>query len=246
MDPREEKKKRERLHLEQFCRVSGVLSSSILIDSDRPDFLTKHGDRTLGIEHGRFSFFLDAAKRRAGEVERARVVARAREIAEEKGVPPLVVWFLFEADFRSSKRECESTAQAVAKAVASNVPLVGGRVDFERAFPRHPVLPAALAHLHIARIAGRRSHDWSAPEAGMCPVEFREALQAMVSAKSARLGDYRRTCDACWLLLVAEGDAPSSYAEAGDETRLARYLFEFERTFFMEAFSGNWFELGRA
>ena len=74
-------------------------------------------------------------------------------------------------------------------------------------------------------------------------MDFIPELQRIIDEKNSKQGRYRQRCDECWLLIVASGGRPSGLFEPSAETKNHLYHSLFERTYFIEAFSGAVIEL---
>jgi hypothetical protein len=77
------------------------------------------------------------------------------------------------------------------------------------------------------------------------PYDFRDTLRRELDEKRAKLPIYLDRCDQCWPLVGATGDVPSSFVDLEGGTASAYFDFAFERTFFLDAFRGQAFELKR-
>lgn len=208
-----------------------------------PDFvIDSEGGETVGIEvtelyQGEASG--SPAKRQ--ESERAGVVAAARRQSEEAGVPPVNVAVYFGDYLPLVKADRATVTSGIASLVSKHLPAPDETVTIENRFDGE--FPDCVAGIRISRLSALTSYNWSVPAAGYVHLNSVGELQRRISEKAHRYAAYQIACGRCWLLIVAEGFAPSSLFEASDATRVHVYESPFERTFFLEAFSARWFEL---
>lgn len=77
-------------------------------------------------------------------------------------------------------------------------------------------------------------HRWEVMEPGVVSVGFVPELQRAITKKNQKIQEYLKTCDQCWLLLVADRTKADQKFAFTQEMQDKVYESEFERTLFME------------
>jgi hypothetical protein len=202
---------------------------------DEPDFLVFTPSGVLGVELRqvfRPSSSKSGPAMQALESIRKDVVAEAQKDCELRGLPPLLVDVRFAHHGHLQGARRRDLAHELAGLVAQRVPPEASRVVVERR-PFVRELPPEVYELSIARLPPHRSHRWTILEAGMVEEDTRALFQQAMSEKALLFGSYRRRCDRCWLLLVAEALRPSSFIEPDEASIHHHYESPFERTYFL-------------
>lgn len=212
-------------------------------ESPEPDFVVESDTGgTIGIEvtelyHDEAS----GSSSKLQESERLGLIHAACRQVEKAGVEPLDVAVYFAPDVAITKRDRSALAARLVALVSQHRPPSEGTVTLDNHFDG--LIPDSMLGIRISRLAELTRHHWSAPMAEYLRPDFVEGLQARITAKVDRLKLYHRACGRCWLLVVVDGFGTSSLFDVGGSTLSHAYESPFERTFFLEAFSGRCFEL---
>lgn len=231
-------RREEQSHLELFrTMVTDFPEGVIDKDGERPDWVVHSPSGRVGIEHTRFHQF--APPLVAREVARDRVMHLAQAEASTRGCPPLAVFAQFRADADIAQFGMNVLASAIANAVMSNIPDVGGHIKVQRP-------PAPLLYLAVIRRQGLTRSYWQSDKVGIVTYDFSARLNGILDSKHKQYHKYLKRCDSCWLVVVAEGDSPSSFVEMDGPTIHKVFRFSFARCFFVEMVTRRMFELRRA
>lgn len=229
--------------VEQMRRTLGGVPAGRIEPTEEPDVCLISGDYRIGIEVTELhqSTPLGHAPRRLQESERVGIVRRAQVLIEASAMPAADVAVHFKDSVSITKDDRERIVKELVELVATHLPDGEGSTTVELSRQCN-----SLPWVHSVRIF-RSSiltrHHWSVPQAGWVQMDFSSELQVAIRGKSARYARYRLHCDECWLLVVASGGRPSGLFEPSDKTRNHVYNSPFEKTFFMEAFSGKVIDL---
>lgn len=208
-----------------------------------PDFVVESAPgETVGIEVT--ELYHDEASGSSSKVqesERIGVVRAACRQLEEAGVGPLNVAVHFVSQTAITKRHRAALSSRIASLVTEHAPTFEGTVTIENRFDGS--FPESVLAIRVSRIPVLTRHHWSVPMTGYLRPDFVDDLQARITAKAGRHKSYRRASERCWFLVVASGFGPSSLFDPSGPTLSHVYESPFERTFFLEAFSGRRFEL---
>ncbi len=208
-----------------------------------PDFVVESGPgETIGIEVT--ELYHDEASGssfRVQESEQIGVVRAACSQLEEAGVEPLNVAVHFASQTNITKRHRAALSSRIASLVSERVPTSEGTAMLLNGFDGS--FPESVLAIRVSRVSVSARHHWSVPMSGYLRPDFVDDLQARITAKARRHKSYRRAIERCWLLVVANGFAPSSLFDPSGPALSHVYESPFERTFFLEAFSGRRFEL---
>jgi hypothetical protein len=232
------KRERERIHLEAFRAAYPDFPSGVIQYAGRPDFTVALGSgQKLGIEH---TEFLRESDDRTGSALRMResrqdkVVRKAREAYERRGLPlvdVLLHWAPYD-DIVPSR--LSPLAEEIAEAVVAQAP-GDGRIELESTgMPDSPV-PAEVSILRIQRLAQMTKSHWNSARSDYVPNVTTAEVQRVLARKEANLLEYRKACARVWLLIVADGLAPSSLGEVED-LRKERFASSFDDVFFFRFF----------
>ncbi len=97
-------------------------------------------------------------------------------------------------------------------------------------------------------ISLRRVHEstgvlWSVTHSGSVPDVTPEHIQARIEDKHAKLAAYRSRCTQVWLIIVADGFAPSGHFHLPAHTAEHTYESDCDRVFYYHAFYNEIAEL---
>jgi hypothetical protein len=229
------KKQVEARCLDVLRHEIGDFPSGTLAESESPDFLISTPHDTLGIEVTRI---FQASRQgepllQSQESERQRIVQQAKQLCT--GLPAVTVSVHFGAYPSVAKADRHSLSHKIAKFVSSHVPREGEFIAVKNSFDSTE-LPDQVAFIHILGLPQQYEHSWTVPTAGFLQTNFIAELQSVLDEKGQLVSEYLRKCNRCWLLIVADGRAPSSLFEPSAETRHHMYRSSFERAFYLESF----------
>jgi hypothetical protein len=198
-------------------------------DERKPDFTGYHEGKTLGIEITEINIpgKIDGRSLPELEVAKQRIVDRARDEAIKCGLPAVRVRVTFRRAIPKGKEAF--LTETLFQMVSCHRPPLDHAVELDG----KNGLPNEFLRLGI-RNCGKK-HDWAYIEAGVVQSEFSSRVQEIIDTKSDKIAQYLQHCRACWLIIAALGDRPSSFYEIGDQVRTTRYKSGFERVFFL-----NW------
>ena len=242
----QKKKQREAALFQRLSNVYPVPEGSVEHD-DRPDFrihTTAHG--VLGIELTELfqESQLNGRPQQAQESDIDALVGAARDRCIADGVAPAVVSVFLSPALHIPKTHRGSLAVELSRLVASRMPDAAddAYVRVENHW-NDPEVPDWIHSVNIARLPGLSKHQWSAPAAGWVQTDCIDTIQSRLDAKAEEYDAYRRHCDACWVLIVADGFRPSSLFRPSPETLEHRYASPFQKVLLMEGFSRSVNEL---
>jgi hypothetical protein len=88
-----------------------------------------------------------------------------------------------------------------------------------------------------------QNHRWYEIKASWVNRNFVSELQACIDRKSDKYYDYRKNCTGCWLLIVTNKNKDSQAFEITREILQNKYGSRFERSFYLEVFFKELYEL---
>jgi hypothetical protein len=229
-------KEREQQYVEQIREFVPDFPDGSLLPGETPDFRVDLGGEILGIEVTE----VPNQRRRAVESEWDSILRDAETLAG-RSLPHLDVAVSFDASHHIRKPDRGRIGKALVSAVAAHLPPHGEQTQIRNSW--RGALPDAVRMIHVARYDRLTGHCWTPLDGGMVTTDCRSEIQNAVDRKQRRLPACLEKCRRCWLLIVASGNAPSSFLDPDVSTRLARFSSEFDRAFFLNAFSSRWFEL---
>jgi hypothetical protein len=241
------KRQHESRHFKLFRRLLPDLPAGEVWHEDSPDFRVLTKDRILGIEHRLLfkSSGNDQAPAQAIEQQADEVAAIAQEHAELSGLPPVHVSLFFELCGPLKKQERLELGRVLARFVGKHIPEKNGliRLEYSDRVEGHP---PKVDLILVARNEHLDRHYWHPVQAAWVQSDIRALLQTAIDEKITKLESYQKNCDECWLLIVADGDKPSSALQANDTSLAHQYKSPFERTYFMRCVIGQLHRLDTA
>ena len=238
-----DKKKTERQFLELVRRNVDDFprGEPDLEHKEKPDFLFCSRNPALGIEVTRI--YQDAPdgapSLQSQEREWDLIVQAAQRLAEDDSLPPLLVDVYFSKQQPLGKRDRSPTASALFWLIKKHGPSTEGHTTLENLGQLSPEFPNAVEALSIWNFRPLTSHLWQVGDAGIVSEEFAPKLQSAINGKHAKLPAYRKKCQECWLIVVADWRGPSGFFEISDKVSHHVFDSQFERVYFLEAFSGD-------
>jgi hypothetical protein len=200
-----------------------------------PDFTRMTSRGLVGIEHTRL--IVSSAVHRAREALLECIIKRARQIAESHGAPALLV-FLDPRDVAVLRKSSISKiADRLARLILDNIPDIDSAVELTLHDPRSGAGSSPIADVSVHRPDCITCASWQCLQVAVVAEDVRSLLQFTLDTKDDKLEGYLSICQECWLLIVAEGQRPSGFAEPNGLSRANEYEFRFARAFFVA--SGN-------
>jgi len=199
-------------------------------DPPEPDFHITSHKAPIGLELTRF--FPLGENRKRQESEQDHIVALAREIYAGRGLPVLNVRVNWDYSYLPTKRDRGSIPESLAAIVSDNAPSIGGQIKIDLCDEPMPVLPPGVNSVDIDRMFDYEFHLWQSPRYEFVPDIHSDEIQSVIDLKSKKFSKYNGPCDEIWLLIVAEGFAPSSFGRPTDELKAHKYQGRFQRAFF--------------
>lgn len=167
----------------------------------------------------------------------------AREHAELRGLPPAHVSIFFNLRKPLNHDERLDLGRRIAGLVVQQFPREEeGFVELD-SLESGDLFPLEVDRLHIHRHSALDVHHWHTVDAGWVLRDCMDILQTAITSKAIRHPTYMRSCDECWLLIVAEGSSPSCAIRPNEESLVYEYSSPFERTYFMRCVDRKLFRL---
>lgn len=230
----------EQFYLEALIREVPDFPTGQVVNHERPDFLIKSTKRIIGIEITRIYQRHQTGRKpgQAVESEQRSLLWMACRYYERMNLPPVQVNVIFsQGDF--AKKVRPQLARELARIVAENLPLENDWRSLKQDFKHQPILPEGVYDMSITRYESITKNLWARGGAGFVQEDCVECLQQTISEKEAELAEYKKNCDSCWLLIVADGSGESSFIKPSEQSLRHHYTTEFERVYFLSAFSPN-------
>lgn len=198
-----------------------------------PDFLIAAPGRTIGIEHRELLKAREAGQRqRAHEQDADHVLRMTQELAELRALPVAHVTVLFAQDDPIPKRSRLALAKALVQATHDHLPDDKSHVRIE-CWRLQELRGVESMHIYRDdRFKGSRR--WFAARAGWVVSDCVQLIQDAIDNKAGKYSGYRKHCDACWLLLVADSFRPSATIHPDERSLAHEYNSPFERTYFLD------------
>lgn len=232
----------EKWQIKRFLELLELVPDAEIEYSDRPDALVSWDGRVIGIEHTRLLRPCEeGSDLRAFEAITGRIVERAQDLAEDRGVKPLYVFVHFDERVRLFSRDIETNAQAIAEIVCQHEPPNESGVIVEKwRFQLYGLsFPSSVKHIRIDHQEAWHGPLWQVPWSAGLPPLTHSFVQDRIREKEKRLPVYRRSCDQVWLLLVVEGFAPSGTWDLRSFDYDQPIPATFDRLFLYDQFSAD-------
>ena len=217
--------------LERFLEAIDLPADIIEDDREAPDFVIKHAARTIGIEvtelyiqDGANPSSMQANERAAREIVFA-AWAEYRALSDR----PFLVRVTFRDQLPRNLNRAE-VAREIAGLVLGMSPVVWQSASWPH--PDADWIPLMDAVIGI-RVTGVPTEAlWSPSGSGWVADANAKVLQARVDAKAPRLPRYRSRVDEVWLLIVADGSAPSQFFDPPSAEQARSVVSPFDQTWF--------------
>jgi hypothetical protein len=210
-----------------------------LVSHEEPDFLIGREGEKLGIE---MTLFIRGEGQhgsvlRQYEATQKRLADMAKKEFEQTSSIALCVHLHW---LRSQPRRAEAVtiASELAKIVSQNIPTeiyATTTIDLNE-YNHFDLIGKYITRISIMRLKSTSKSLWSSIEAGFVGVNTSD-IQAIISAKSAKVGAYIKHCDRVWLVIVADGTHISSSVELDKAVVAHKFPSRFEKVLFYDVFS---------
>ena len=217
-----------------------------LIDSERPDFIFNIEGTRTGIEVTRIfkDDKIEGVPLHCLESERDSIVNIAKKkYTELNKYPALDVAVFFGTYPRISKSQRYDLAEKLADLIINNLPDTNSTIRIKNDFQDLNKFPEYIDQVRISNFSFISENHWQVPVAGIVQKTFINELQKVLDKKNKKLLSYKENCEECWLLVVADSYFPSSFFEPDDETISNKYKCDFEKSFCMWDWYGEYFEI---
>jgi len=236
------KKFREKFHFNVFKRLFKEFPlDDIETDISRPDFIVKLQNGSLGIEHTEL-FKNDFAKlglsSRARYGNQEKIIKKARIQCEKNVVPPIWVRVRFSGSNENYNRnDIERISESLASCIENHVSEAKSKIIL-KSDDLHKVLPEVSRIDVISRFINGTEwlseHRWEIVSASWVKMDFIDELQQCIEKKNKLYSDYRKQCNECWLLIVADRSNPSQGFDISEKTLKYSYKSKFDRIYYLE------------
>lgn len=214
-------------YFKSFRYFEPVIESGVVTHRDNPDFQVKFGDRIVGVEVMRL-FKLE--NRRNVESSKERILEEVCRKAQERNLPTahVTLFFNLRRPLNTASRRC--IANAVVDVVAARMPPDGQRVELEGALGQ----PREVDLITVNRVHSGARGNWRWSELGTIEGDAVQVVQQAIEKKSVKLLSYRKYCEECWLLLVADSFRTSGKMAFGDSFKSHVFISPFDRTYVLD------------
>lgn len=179
----------------------------------------------------------------ADEAMRRRVVARAQEIYEGNGCPPVYVSALFNDSVHIRKAEVESLAFALYNIVVRNLPTVDSSGNEKYDWVNRSYFPETFDTVSVHRLTDITQTFFSCPGSTWIGPLTVDEVKRVLAAKEPKYAAYRNKCEEVWLVINADMLSMSTWFEIDEQRLMIPYLTKFDRLFLFLHFSNKVVEL---
>jgi hypothetical protein len=254
---RKRKEEVQRADLERFVAKYFPQRPEGLEHGDKPDLTFANDGKTVGIEHTRIFWPPDSISGAAPHAQQAaqhQIVKTAWE--QHSALSPRKLWLLvaFENKTTYKKREIQAVASSLARVAhegAAHIPcqpeqIVWHKVGSWEYQRQGREFPPGITRIDFQVVDHKPGLElWGPRYAYMVPHLSAERVQEIVSAKEAKLKDYRVRCDECWLLIVVDTGVPSSHFEVDEDLVATEFSTSFSKLVVFRSVHAEIFELTR-
>jgi hypothetical protein len=210
-----------------------------ITSSETPDFIVQTNGHRVGIEITKI--FINDGSRKASiqsvEAARDRITTLARDFAGEMGMPPVSVTLFYNWTLPLHRSKEKDIARAVARSVSDNLPLEGKNADLECSY--NSIQPREVDQILINRAHPADTHKWTWMEYSRIHRDAISYIQTKIDSKRTTLPMCLRSCEECWVLVVANSFRASGNIKPDLGSLSHTYDSPFARTYFFDN------ELGR-
>ena len=208
-----------------------------VISGEEPDFVFHHNSKLYGIEVSELlrSEPTDGIDPRQHEAEVIIIKRLARELYIQKGGVPLHVRIQLNGS-RLDQKDRRKTANWICDLIYANQPKPGESFHWDSDRLPYGEYPPQLSSISAWRLAKGVEHHWPHNFAAYAESEVDETISTAIGKKDAKLTNYLKRCELCWLVLVADpvvrgGVSLFDWASAQSK----KYPCSFERVFVVDS-----------
>lgn len=244
------KKQAENDQLRRFKEAFASFPRGAIVPNEHPDFIVETEQGNVGVEvtnlyrdsQGGSGFPLRAEERRQD-----KILWRAARLyeAKGKGLPFVDVGVYWSFHMAVTKAREQDIAIDLADLVAAHLPSPSDHTLLAYPHPAWKLLPPEVDHMHVYCPVGLSKNVWGSSRSTAVPKLRAQDIKEAILAKEGKLHSYRRQCSEAWLLIVADGLAPSNHFEWDKEVGELRFDTGFDRVFFLHYANGFVAELKR-
>jgi len=234
-------KEKEKIWLEQFrtlYKEKYGIDFTKIIPYESPDFLV---NPTFGIEftelfdeNGRATDFYSPAEQNAF---REGIINHAKKYCEGKEVAPIEVRISFKPNIDITGAESQKKLGVYLGRYVEKLSRRSSSITNRVWTPRSRKLSGIILEIYIRPGAGwLKEHRWHQNSIIYTNTSPIDELQNTITDKDKKYENYRKNCEACWLVIVVDR---SNAAQRFDinydkKTRKHKYRSKFDRVFYME------------
>lgn len=240
-DRNKEKKILERKHFDLFLKACDCVPDGVIEESDPLDFLIHYNQSILGIEHTEY-FEKDKsgfAFSKKDESLQDRIKNSLGSYCNQIGLPPTILSIGWKPNKPLTSSRVKLLIHDIARLVSIHMPEEGKIVFLSsRNFKRNE-FPSELIVLSIYWSTKIDSTSVAASRTTWENTTKVDELKNIIVEKEKKLPLYRDKCDEVWLLIVAEGIAPSSITKLDSLVYDYSFNSQFDRIFFFDLYNYN-------
>ena len=206
--------------------------------SEKPDFIVRAADRMVGFELTDLyrESFPDQMPQQASEAMRHKVVERAKNIFDSRGLPPVKASFHFNDRIHIKKSEVEPFALELANLVSDNLPASESGLMIPDGWQDTRLLPNILHKLTVHRLEIFTKTFFSSPSATWVSNIRRLDIERILADKEPKLKSYRTRCDEAWLVINADIESMATWFEFDSGVLQEAFQTKFDRVYLVEHF----------
>lgn len=238
-DRNTEKKERERKHFDQFLKFCDCIPDGEVEESDPLDFLIHHEQSILGIEHTEY-FKKDEsgfAFLKKDESLQNKVTNRLGSYCDQIGLSPTHLGISWKPNIPLTISRIETLIHDIAKLININMPKQGEIISLNSKNFKGNIFPIELIGLTIYRSAKINKTSVNPFRGTFQHIVKVDELKNIINEKEEKLLLYRDKCNEVWLLIVAEGIAPSSIIKVDSLVYNYSFNSQFDRIFFFDLYN---------
>ena len=196
-----------------------------------PDIIAWRGDHSFGIEIT--NFHRQEEKRK--ESEEDKTLQAALDLYNRNNGPQLLFHLMWAPHFKIIRKDRERLAEKIAALALRYAPVPESWTNLDwHHFDSD--LMCAIDHISMYGMRASMSGHWSAARGAAVQEWNATTLQGVIDRKKEKPKQYLNSYEQIWLLVVSEFGTPSSWMEASEDIRNARFVSPFDRTFLLSSF----------
>jgi len=229
-------KESERLYFDKFKELSPNFPPGKICSEERPDFLVKAENATIGIEITKYYREISSEGHPAlqqRESARRKIIAQAKYNYDLTNLAPMHVHVFFDFNFHCSQREIHTYATRLAHLAERSAQ------ENKDNWWRDEVQLNGVHSMDVKRTTLAKSF-WSAPLGSFVPEVSCPQLQTILDKKNALCADYRKKCDEVWLVIAIDRLQPASFARIPEGIQDHPFAHDFDSAFlFFRDYDGD-------